>query len=76
MRVPTLSAALAIVADLKCKVPGAAVDAALTPAFDAVRKAEEASSFYEKAVRWSEADFRATEAIALLLQQLPTSASK
>jgi hypothetical protein len=64
-------ASLAIIADLKCKVPLAETDEPLRPAFEAARKAESTSSMYERAIRWSEADFIASQVAALLIQQLP-----
>jgi hypothetical protein len=63
-------ASLAIVADLKCRVTSSEADEAVKPAFEAARKAEAASSFYERAVRWGEADYIATEVVAILIQQL------
>jgi len=69
-------ASLAIIADLKCKVTPAEADEALKPAFEAARKAEDTSSMYEMAFRWGEADFMATQVIALLVQQLPAPPSK
>ena len=68
-------AALAIVADLKCKNPAASADGTLKSAFDAARKAE-TRSFYEAAVSWSEANVLAIEAIAVLLQQVSPEPSK
>lgn len=64
-------ASLAIVADLTCLVTLADADAALTPALDAARKAEASSSMYERASRWSEANFIASQVIARQIQQLP-----
>ena len=64
-------AALAIIADLKCKVTLADADEALRPAFDAARSAEDASSFYEVAQKWDEAALVAAQVISLLVQQVP-----
>ena len=69
-------ASLANIADLKCKVTLAAADEALKPAIEAARKAEATSSMYERAQRWSEADFMASQVIAQLIQQLPTAPPK
>lgn len=69
-------ASLAVVAELKCRITLAEADEALKPAFEAARKAEAASSTYERGFRWSEADFIATRVIALLIQQLPAPPSK
>lgn len=69
-------ASLAIIADLKCKVVLPEADEALKPAFEAARKAESTRSFYERAIRWGEADFKASEVIALLVQRLPATPSK
>lgn len=63
-------ASLAIVADLKCRVTSSEADETLKPAFEAARKAEAAGSFYERAVRWGEADYIATQVAATLIQQL------
>ncbi len=64
-------ASLAIIADLKCRLTLAEADEALKPAFEAARKAENTSSMYERAIRWGEASFMATQAAALLIQRLP-----
>jgi hypothetical protein len=69
-------ASLAIIADLKCEVTLAEADEALKPAFDAARKAEGTRSMYERAFRWGQAAFIATQVIALLVQQLPAPPSK
>jgi len=69
-------ASLAIVADLKCRVTLAEADEALKPAFEAARKAEDTSSMFERAKRWSEADFIASQVITLLIQQLSAPPSK
>ena len=69
-------ASLAIIADLSCKVPLAQAEAALKPAFEAARQAEATNSMYERAVRWSEADFIASQVIALLIQRLPALPAK
>ena len=69
-------ASLAIVADLECKVTFAEADKALIPAFEAARKAEATNSMYERALRWSEADFVAAQTAQLLIQALPTPPSK
>lgn len=63
-------AALAIIADLKCRVTLAEADEALKPALEAARRAEETSSMYRKAFAWGEAGFIATQVIALLIRQL------
>lgn len=63
-------ASLANIADLKCKVKIPEADEALKPAFEAARKAEVSRSTYERAQRWSEAAFIATEVTALQIQQL------
>lgn len=67
-------AALANVADLKCK--GTIADEVLKPAFEAARKAEVSRSTYERAQQWSAAAFIATEVIAQQIRQLPGSAAK
>lgn len=69
-------ASLARIADLKCKVTIAEVDEALKPAFVAAREAEVSRSTYERAQRWSEAAFIATEVIGLQIRQVPGSPAK
>ena len=69
-------ASLANIADLKCKVRISEADEALKQAFEAARKAEVSRSTYERAQRWSEAAFIATEVIAQQIQQLPGSSAK
>ncbi len=69
-------ASLANIADLTCKVSGFKANEALKPAFDAARKAELSRSTYERAQRWSEAAFAASEVIALQIQQLAGSPAK
>jgi len=67
-------ASLAIVAELKCKVALAGVDEALKPALEAARRAVDAGNFSDTASAWAEANFRATQVIELLVQQLPVPA--
>ncbi len=69
-------ASLANIADLTCKVTATEADSALKPAFEAARRAEVSRSTYERAQRWSEAAFIATEVIAQQIQQLPGSSTK
>jgi hypothetical protein len=64
-------ASLAIVADLTCLVTLADAEASLTPALEAARKAETTRSMYERAFRWSEANFIASQVIAKQIQRLP-----
>ena len=64
-------ASLAIVADLTCLVTVPNADTALSPALEAARKAEASRSMYERAFRWSEANFMASQVIARQIQQLP-----
>ncbi len=56
-------ASLAVIADLECKVTLVEADEVLRSAFDAARKAEAASNFYEAAHRWGEANFMATRPV-------------
>jgi hypothetical protein len=65
----TFYASLGTIADLKCTVVLAEAEEALKPAFDAVRKAETARSFYEEAVHWGEAAFIATQVVPMLMGQ-------
>jgi len=69
-------ASLAVIASLKCKVTVAAADEGLNKALDAARKAADTSSFYDRTKGWSDANFLASEAIALLVQQVPSQPSK
>ena len=46
-------------------------EAALTPALEAARKAEATRSMYERAFRWSAANFLLSQVIAKQIQQLP-----
>lgn len=62
---------LAIVADLKCRVASADADTALSAALAAARSAEAAGTFYETAVRWTEAGVAASQAVSALIGQLP-----
>ena len=62
-------ASLAVIADFTCRSTLSGMDARLKPAFDAARRADETKSAYEKARKWSEADFIATEVIAAFVQQ-------
>jgi hypothetical protein len=71
----TFYASLAIIADLKCRLPLPETDAVLKPAFGAARGAEGTSSFYERAVGWSDAAFLATQAVSTLMKQLPSAFS-
>jgi hypothetical protein len=48
----------------------------LKPALEAARRAEDASSMYEKILEWGEADFIATQVIALQIEQLSAPPSK
>lgn len=64
-------ASLAIVADLTCLVTLTDADAALRPALEAARQAEASTSMYERAFRWSEANFITSQVIARQIQQLP-----
>ena len=69
-------ASLAIVADLTCRTTLPAADEAVTLALAAAREAAASSSMYERAKKWGEADSRATDAIAFLVQQLPLPPAK
>ena len=61
-------AALANVAELKCKVTDLQADGTLTRAFDAAHKAEATASEYEKAQLWSQAALYATQAGGQLMR--------
>lgn len=64
-------ASMATVADLKCRVTSTWVDEALKPALEAARKAETASSFYQRTIQWQEANFVVTQVTSTLVQQFP-----
>ena len=66
-------AALALLAELKCRVVPRDADDALKPALEAARMADATDGFYEKAHWWSEAGFIATQVVRGLIQQLPAS---
>ena len=68
-------ASLAIIADLQCKRPLAVADDALRPAFEAARKAETATSIYEIAFWWREANFAAMTVISQFIRDLPASSA-
>ena len=67
----TFYASLATIADLQCKLSLPEIGEALKPAFEAARKAEATSSFYERAVWWGDASFLATQVVSMLMKQLP-----
>jgi hypothetical protein len=69
-------ASLAIVAALKCHVILAEAEEALNAALEMARTAEGTSGFYERTIRWGEADFMATQVSARLIQQLPAPPAK
>jgi hypothetical protein len=69
-------ASLAAIAQLKCKANAAEVDALLGKALEVGHVAGTTNSQYEAAQRWTEADLIATDAIALLISQLPASTSR
>ncbi len=62
---------LAVVAALKCKAAAPEVEALIEQALAAGRAAETTRSEYDAARRWTEADLLATDAIALLVGQVP-----
>ena len=64
----------AVVAELECKAAVAEADEALKPALEAARRAVDAGNFSDTASAWAEANFRATQVIELLVQQLPVPA--
>ena len=68
------AASLASIAQLKCRTTAGEVDAVLGKALEIARGAEATRSEYEAALRWTEADLVATDAISLLVGQLPTAA--
>ena len=72
----TFFASLATIADLKCKVTLAEADDALKPAFDAARKAEATSSFYERAAQWGEANYFAAQVVPMLTKELSAGPSR
>jgi flavin-binding protein dodecin len=64
-------ASLAVAAQLRCVGTPAAENDALQDALEVARRAEGASSFYEQASRWDEANYALTRVIDDLVQRLP-----
>lgn len=64
-------ASLAIAANLQCIGAPPDENHALQDALDVARQAEGASSFYEQASRWDEANYALTRVIDDLVQRLP-----
>ena len=62
-------ASLSVIADFTCRATLQGLDARLKPAFAAASRADESKSAYEKARKWSEANFIATEVIAAFVLQ-------
>ena len=70
-------AALATIADLRCKVsPADADDEILRRALDAARDAESTGSFYARTLKWQEAGLIADEAVGVMIKRLPNPAAK
>jgi hypothetical protein len=69
-------ATLAIIADLRCKVPLAETDEILRRALDAAREAEDTGGFYARTLKWQEASLIADEAVDLMISQIPDPTSK
>jgi hypothetical protein len=71
-------ATLATIADLRCKVSGPEPDAEeiLRRALDAARDAEHTRGFYERTLKWQDADLIAGEAVALMIKRLPSPTAK
>jgi hypothetical protein len=67
-------ASLAVVSQLQCSVTLADENQGLQAALEAAGRAEDASSFYEQASRWGEANFALTKVIDALVQRLPSPA--
>jgi hypothetical protein len=63
-------ATLAVIADLKCRVPHAEAEEVLKLALAAARKAGATDSVYEKTRGFNEATFAATRAVELLTERL------
>ena len=63
-------AALATIADLRCKVSLADGDEILRRAVAAARDAE-GTSFYARTLKWQEASLIADEAVGLMIKRLP-----
>jgi hypothetical protein len=70
------AASLASVARLKCVASNSDVDSVLAKALEVARRAEATSSQNEAALRWTEADLIATDAVALLVNQIPIKPEK
>jgi hypothetical protein len=65
------AASLASIAQLKCRTSVPEADAVLGKALDIARSAGATRSEYETALRWIEADLVASDALALMLDQVP-----
>jgi hypothetical protein len=68
-------ASLAIIADLRCSVQSVQADDPLRMALEAARQAESERGFYASAFHWAEANFLASQVIALLIREMPLAAS-
>lgn len=68
-------ASLATIAQLKCRTGLAEADALLGQALEVARQAEATTSEYEAAIRWTEADLIAADAVALLIGGIPAPAA-
>ena len=68
------AASLASIAQLKCRTSVPEADAMLGKAIEIARGADATRSEYEAAHRWTEADLIATDAIALLVGEIPPAA--
>jgi hypothetical protein len=66
---------LAIIAELRCSVLSVQADEPLRAALEMARQAEDESGFYESAFRWAEANFLASQVIALLIREVPVPPS-
>lgn len=69
-------ASLALVAQLGCAVTLPDGDTALEAALEGARAAVEASSFYEQATRWNEANYALAQLIENLVQRLPMAVTE
>lgn len=69
-------ASLAAVAKLKCRTNAAEVDDLLAKALEVGRVAETTGSEYDAARQWTDADLIASDAIARLINQVPTPSSR
>lgn len=63
-------ASLGIIAELRCSVQSDRADGPLMMALEAAQQAESESGFYASAFGWTDANFLASQVIALLIREM------